>query len=435
MSKIKNYLEKAPAAIFVFYAIFTSFATYSCMYAFRKPFASATFEEIVFFGVDYKILLIIFQAFGYMISKFIGIKFVSELNKDRRAVAIISTISVAWVALLLLAVVPMPYNIIFMFINGLFLGMVWGFVFSYLEGRRYTELLGAGLSISFIFSSGFVKSVGAWVLSFDVNPIWMPFITGGIFMIPMIIFVLLLDYLPEPNDEDIKLRTKRLPMTYKDRLKLFKEFSIGFVILILSYILLTAMRDFRDNFAAEIWQTLGYGDSPAIFTYTEIPISLSILLIMGLLFIIKDNFRAFIISHILILVGFLLLGFSTILFKSQVIDPILWFILSGGGLYLAYVPFNSIFFERMIAAFRKVANVGFLIYLADSFGYLGSAGVLIYKNFGSSEISWLQFFTNSSIFVSAFGTVLVVLSIAYFTIKYRSRNMEENIRDLAIEHE
>jgi hypothetical protein len=110
MSKIRNYLEKAPPAIFVFYAIFMAFATYSCMYAFRKPFASATFEDLEFFGIDYKILLILTQAFGYMLSKFIGIKFVSEMKKDKRAIAIVGTIAVAWIALLLFAIVPKPYN-------------------------------------------------------------------------------------------------------------------------------------------------------------------------------------------------------------------------------------------------------------------------------------------------------------------------------------
>jgi len=325
--------------------------------------------------------------------------------------------------------------VIFMFVNGLSLGMVWGFVFSFLEGRRFTELLGAGLSISFIFSSGFVKSVGALILASGVSPVWMPFATGAIFMIPMVIFVLLLNKLPEPNEEDIKMRTERLPMTSKSRKELFSEFSIGLVLLIAAYILLTAMRDFRDNFAAEIWQSLGYGESPEIFTFTEIPISLGILVIMGLLFIIKNNFKAFVISHLLIFFGFVLLGASTILFTSKLIDPVLWFILSGGGLYLAYVPFNSIFFERMIAAFKKVANVGFLIYLADSFGYLGSAGVLIYKNFGNSEISWLDFYTSSSLIVAIVGILFVILSIAYFTVKYNKQFKNSVQNEFAIEQQ
>ena len=52
-----------------------------------------------------------------------------------------------------------------MFLNGLPLGMIWGLVFGYMEGRRVSEVLGAILCASFILSSGVVKSVGAWLMS------------------------------------------------------------------------------------------------------------------------------------------------------------------------------------------------------------------------------------------------------------------------------
>ena len=46
----------------------------------------------------------------------------------------------------------------------------------------------------------------------------------------------------------------------------------------------------------------------------------------------------------------------------------------GLGTYLGYLPFNCLLFDRLIAAFGSVANAGFFIYVADSFGYLGSVG-------------------------------------------------------------
>ena len=54
------------------------------------------------------------------------------------------------VALLLFALVPAPYNFGCLFLNGLPLGMVFGLVLSFLEGRRLTEALAAGLCASFI---------------------------------------------------------------------------------------------------------------------------------------------------------------------------------------------------------------------------------------------------------------------------------------------
>ena len=59
----------------------------------------------------------------------------------------------------LFAVAPAGVKVAAMFLNGLCLGMIWGLVFSYMEGRRSSEILGAVLCASFIVSSGAVKSV------------------------------------------------------------------------------------------------------------------------------------------------------------------------------------------------------------------------------------------------------------------------------------
>lgn len=395
------------------------------MYALRKPFTVATFKNLELWGIDYKIILIISQSIGYTISKFLGIKIVSEMSQNKRIVAIIVLNLISLFSLLIFGLVPYPYNFVLMILNGLPLGMIWGLVFSFLEGRRHTELLGAGLSVSFIFSSGFVKSIGKiLIVDFGITEMWMPFLTGLIFIIPLIIFVLLLKILPKPNNEDIKLRTERLPMTYKQRLSFFKEFAPGLIILIFAYILLTTFRDLRDNFAAEIWQALGYGSSTSVFTTTEIPISIFVLIILSLLIFIKDNYKALFISHLLILIGFMISGLSTYLFELKLITPYIWVSLVGFGLYIGYVPFNSMFFDRLIATFKYTSNVGFLIYLADSFGYLGSMGILLFKNFGHQNISWYQFFIDSLYYLSIVGSSLIFISIIYFKFKFKNWNYE-----------
>jgi len=115
----------------------------------------------------------------------------------------------------------------------------------------------------------------------------------------------------------------------------------------------------------------------------------------------------------------ILLGFSTYLFKHELIGAPFWMILIGLGLYLGYVPFNSIFFDRMIAAFQYAGTVGFIMYVADSFGYLGSVSVLFFKEFGFAKVSWLNFFISSGYFISISGTLLMTGSMIYFHQKYR----------------
>ena len=69
-----------------------------------------------------------------------------------------------------------------MFLNGIPLGMVWGLVFSFLEGRKTSDLLGAGLSCSYIVASGAVKAVGLGFVGIGVSEFWMPALTGGCFL-------------------------------------------------------------------------------------------------------------------------------------------------------------------------------------------------------------------------------------------------------------
>ena len=186
----------------------------------------ATFDGLAFMGVDYKILLVITQVLGYALSKFVGIKVISELQPNRRLFYLISLIVLAEISLLLFAWVPAPYNIPFMFLNGFPLGMIWGIVFSYIEGRRFTDILGVVLSSSFIVSSGVVKSVGLFVMnSWGVSEFWMPSVTGALFFVPLLICSYLLQRVPPPTPEDIANRTERIPMTATDRKNLVKKFE------------------------------------------------------------------------------------------------------------------------------------------------------------------------------------------------------------------
>jgi len=422
-SSITRWLQQTNSFWFALYATAMAFSLYTCVYAFRKTFSVATFDGIAYAGISYKVWLVTFQVIGYALSKFVGIKVISELKASSRSVGIVSMVMIAGISWLLFAIVPPPYNIIFLFTNGFPLGLVWGMIFGYLEGRRYTEVLGAGLSVSFIFSAGLAKSSGAFIMrDWGVSEMWMPFVTSCVFLAPLLLFLWLLDKLPPPSELDEKLRTRRQPMNTSERKNFVRSFWPGLIFFTLTYMLLTTFREFRDNFAAEVWKSLGYGDSPEIFTATEIPVSIAVLAVMASLMIIKNNQRAFMVNHLIIFIGLTLIGVSTFLFQHQLISPPIWMILIGLGLYLGYVPFNSIFFDRLLAAFKYAGTVGFLIYVADAFGYLGSIGVLFFKEFGYAEVSWLDFFFSAGYLISIFGSILIGASMFYFHWKHKRWN-------------
>lgn len=419
-SKIfEQRLAKAPLPLIAVYAALCSFGVYFCMYAFRKPFTAAGFEGLSFLNISYKVWLVIAQVIGYMLSKFYGIRFISGLNKSKRAGSIILLISISWIALFLFAITPPPYGIIFLFINGFPLGLVWGLVFSFLEGRRATEFMGTVLSVSFIFSSGIVKTVGkSLIVNMHISEFWMPFVTGAIFIVPMLLFVWLLNHVPSPTKEDIQHRTVRNSMTSDERKRFVAAFLPGIIIIVASYVLLTILRDFRDNFSNELWVELGYGNQPNIFAETETVVSLIVLFCMSALVLVKNNLKAFLINHYIIISGYVLALLATLLFLHKNINAVFWMTMVGTGLYLSYVPFNALYYERMIASFRIKSNVGFLMYISDSFGYLGSVFVLLVKSFWGLHLSWTSFFIHLVLIISLFGIGATLAAAVYFKRKH-----------------
>jgi hypothetical protein len=187
------------------YAALVTFLTYATVYGYRKPYTAGTYDGMYVFGLGYKEVLVIIQALGYMASKFFGIRFIAELKRFGRWKIIFILVGIAWFSWLLFALVPNPWNVIFLFFNGFPLGLIWGIVFSYIEGRRATDFIGAALAVSFIFSSGFVKSVGQYILiHWNLTETWMPFVAGAVFLPFLVLFVWLLEKIPLPDKDDAR---------------------------------------------------------------------------------------------------------------------------------------------------------------------------------------------------------------------------------------
>jgi hypothetical protein len=402
------------------------FITYCSMYAFRKPFTAATFDGLQLWGIDYKIVLITAQVIGYALSKFAGIKIVSEMQPRGRIKAILGLIGVSWLALLLFALTPPSFGFVWLFLNGLPLGMIWGLVFSFLEGRKNTELSGAAMSVSFIISSGLVKAVGKYLIeNAGVSDFWMPFYTGFLFVPLLLVGVWMLSKIPPQAPDDIHLRTERVPMRKAERKRFFLMFAPGIVFVVFIYMALTIFRDIRDNFAVEIWARLGYEGNSQVLATAEIPIAIAIMIITGLMVLIKNNRVAFYINLMIVLFSGFLLMLTTYLFTNGLLSAPLWMILFGFATYLAYVTFHTMLFERWIALFRYRSNIGFLLYIADAFGYLGSVGILFYRNFRSNQTGWLDFIHQISYGTGVLIILLSLAAILYFLQKEKNMSRQK----------
>lgn len=436
---LTGFLERAAPPVFVLYAVVASFGAYFCMYAFRKPFAAARFEDEFFLGsfIELKSALLISQVVGYALSKYLGIKFVSELAPRRHACALVGLVVWAEASLLLFAIVPGDARVIGLFLNGLSLGMIWGLVVRFLEGRGTSELLLAGLSASLIVASGMVKDFGRALMSGsiaegwsglpliggviareigEVGEAWMPFVAGLHFLPPFVFFVWMLTQLPGPTEQDAALRHRRESMDGSRRMAFLRENWSGLLLLIVAYLFLTAYRDYRDNFSVEIFDGLGfsYAGNETILSRAETLIAIGVVASLAALNAFRRSRSGLIATFAVMTGGTLLLAGSTLALDAGWIDGFAWMTLVGLGSYLAYVPYGSMLFERLMANSGVVGTAVFAIYVADAVGYTGSVGMMLYKDFAAAEMSRLAFFKGFTWTMAAIGSVCLVTSCIAF---------------------
>lgn len=391
-----------------------AFATYFCMYAFRKPFAAAGYASEPWLGLDLKTLFVTSQVVGYTFSKYLGIKWVSEVTRQGRLAMILGLIAAAEVALVAFAVLPGAGKIIALFCNGLPLGMIWGLVVRYLEWRRASDLLLGALSCSFIVASGIVKDVGRWLMQSGVDEYWMPAAAGVMFFAPLALSATLLDRVPDPDSADEAARAARRPMRALDRREFARRFFPGLTLLLVVYLGLTAFRDFRDNYGVELFTELGYAEQPALFTRTELPVAGIVLVLMSSLTVVRERTRGLIAVFLVMISGLALVGAATLGLEYRWLTGQQWMICVGLGGYLAYVPFSSFLFERIMAATRFAGTAVFAVNLADAVGYSGSVGMQLYKDIAAAEMTRLSFFKTFSYGLSAGGCLLLIFAAAYF---------------------
>ena len=401
---------------FFLWSFTAAFLAYASMYAFRKPFNATTYEAYTVWGMPLKGVLVMSQIFGYMLSKFIGIKVISELTKGQRIKLILGLILSSHVALLCFASVPLYWKFIFLFANGIPLGMVWGVIFSFLEGRKLTEVIATGIAIGAIVSSGVVKSIARYLMDnpyYSVQEFWMPFCTGLLFLPLLLLAVWMLSKIPDPSADDIQQKTRRKPLAAKERRKLLLTFLPGISSLVLLYVGLTVFRDFRDNYAVEILEHYHYTNA-SLFANMELVIAAIVLLTSSLTVLFKNNQKGFNFCLFLLASGFGVMLLSLGLFNEGKISAYQLVLCSGLGMAMGYVPFQIVLLERFIAAFRINGNVGFLMYLADSIGYLGSVVLILLNGAKVFVLSEYQVFSKLILLCGISGLLLTAFAYLYF---------------------
>lgn len=395
----------------LWWAMVASVGAYFCMYGLRKPFTAATYPNELLYGVDIKTGLVIAQLCGYMLSKFIGVRVITELPIVKRAGVLIGLVVIAELALLLLNFLPVSFKPAAMFLNGLPLGMIFGMLLSFLEGRRLTEAMAAGLCGSYIVADGAAKTVGSFVLSSGAGLYAMPMITGGMFLLPFTVFVWMLAKVPQPSTEDIDERAARPPLGSIGRVQLLRFLGFAYVCIVFSYTMLTVLRGFRADYMPELLKGLNVTGSALVFTQSEAIIAAIVTLIAGLTSIIRTNRIAFATALVLGIVGFSFVPLSILLNRFGAVNGFVYLTMVGSGIYLPYVLIHTTVFERWIAIVRRPGSAAFLLTLADAIAYLAYVGALLMKPVLQRSGSILGLFEAIGLWVSLSSIATLVVAL------------------------
>ncbi len=108
--------------------------------------------------------------------------------------------------------------------------------------------------------------------------------------------------------------------------------------------------------------------------------------------------------------GLGMVALAILLREPMQMNGFMFMVLIGLGLYLPYVAVHTTVFERLIAMTKDQGNIGYLLYLADAFGYLAYVVVMFGKGFLSSKMIQLDFFSTIGIWIVVVGIVCTVLS-------------------------
>ena len=390
----------------------TALLSYSLVYALRKPFTAAEFEGLSVWGMDYKIAVSIVQLLGYVTAKFLGIKFISELRPEGRLKFIVGSAALSEASLLAFGLLPVPYNIAALFFNGLSLGCMWGVIFSFLEGRRTTDILASIMGVSMALSSGVAKSLGLYAMhDLHVSEFWMPALIGAV-AFPLLCFTgWMMTRFPRPTAADIAARTERVTLNGHERRDLFMRFMPVLLMLFVANLLITVMRDIKEDFIVCIIDVSTI--SAWTFAHVDTIATLIMLFVFALLAMVKNHATVLTALLLLSTLGMGTLAYVGANYETLSMSTTTWLFLQSLCIDVAYLGFQTIFFERFIACFKIRGNVGFFIITIDFVGYAGTVALLVFKEYWLTGIDWSAFYNHMNLYIGLICCLAFVGSASY----------------------
>jgi hypothetical protein len=149
--------------------------------------------------------------------------------------------------------------------------------------------------------------------------------------------------------------------------------------------------------------------------------------INGLAMFILSHFKAFRFSLLTCLAGFACLPLAVWGLQAG-LGKFPFMVLVGLGVYIPYVAVHTTLFERLICITKERANIGFLMYLADSVGYTGYIVLMLLRNAIPTGDTILVIFLKSCVFMGIAGGAIVIFCNWYFRLKLSCNDTNGGLR-------
>jgi hypothetical protein len=203
-------------------------------------------------------------------------------------------------------------------------------------------------------------------------------------------------------------------MTREDRRAFFRRYAAGLCLITFMYVAVTILRSVRADFAPEVWSGLGYDGQPGVFTWSEMLVAAGVMIVSGSTVLIASHRRAFFTSLFIAVAGLGLVVASVAGLKLGWLGGFAFMVTSGLGLYLPYIAVHTTVFERMIALTRDRGTIGYLMYLADSAGYLGYIGLMVASTLFRPDERFLNQYLALCLVVATAGVVATAAAARWF---------------------
>ena len=155
------------------------------------------------------------------------------------------------------------------------------------------------------------------------------------------------------------------------------------------------------------------GYSSWLFARIDAVVTVVILMIFGCMAYVMNNLNVLIVLLVITVTGMIGMTVVSFGYERLQLGTVAWLLAQSFCLYLAYLTFQTIFFDRFIACFRIRGNVGFFIALNDFLGYTGTVLVLLGKELFNPETDWACFYNRMAGYVGVICCIAFILSLVY----------------------